>query len=56
MFELQQILHDIAKKGAETPFEGLKRDRYSKAIRTKRVRLVAPEQGNAEQLSLFQNR
>ena len=56
MFELQHILHDIAKKGSETPFEGSTKDRFRKSVRSKRVRVVASEQANAVQLSLFQNR
>ena len=56
MFELQQILHDIARKGSDTPFEGHLSRRYRKSIRTKRVHSIPSQQTNAVQLSLFQNR
>lgn len=53
MFELQQILHDIAQKGSESPFEGPAKDPYSSSLRLKRTRAASPKKNCAVQLSLF---
>ena len=56
MFELQHILHTIAQKGSESPFDRYKSKPKKRSYYTKHIPTTITTQPYGVQLSLFQNR